>query len=173
MTLRIIAGKYKGRLLKTPKGPKTRPTLAKLREAVFNICQHEISGARFLDLFAGSGAMGIEALSRGASHATFVENDRQALRCIAENIKTLQLESQTTVVRSLKTLTSSFDIVYLDPPYETPIAPIIDELFPLLAPNALLFIEERSTSHPSAPLSQLQHLDTRRFGIALLHQYKK
>lgn len=85
MTLRVIAGKYKGRSLKTPKATSTRPTQGMLREAVFNICQNEIEGAFFLDLFAGSGAMGFEAISRGAMKATLVEQNRQAQLCIKEN----------------------------------------------------------------------------------------
>ncbi len=113
MSLRIIGGKYKGRVLKAPKGSATRPTHGMLRESVFNICQNEIAGARFLDLFAGSGAMGLEALSRGASHITLVENDRHALASIRENIAVLQAASQTTVIagqakRVLKQLSFPF-----------------------------------------------------------------
>ena len=91
MTLRIIGGKFKGRLIKTPKGEKTRPTSAILRKAVFDICQNQITDARFLDLFAGSGAMGLEALSRGASHATFVERDKHSVSCLKENLALLNL----------------------------------------------------------------------------------
>jgi 16S rRNA (guanine(966)-N(2))-methyltransferase RsmD len=152
-----------------------------LRESVFNICQNEIAGARFLDLFAGSGAMGLEALSRGAAHITLVENDRQALSTIRENIAALQAASQTTLIagqamRALKHLASPFDIIYIDPPYETPILPFIEELLArnLIETSGILFIEERSGSH--APISldvpELSKIGSRQFGEALLHQYR-
>jgi 16S rRNA (guanine(966)-N(2))-methyltransferase RsmD len=181
MTLRIVAGKFKGRTLKAPKTNSTRPTQGMLREAVFNICQMEVPDARFLDLFAGSGAMGLEALSRGASHATFVEQNRQAATCIRENIATLELDAQSTVIpadaaRAIAILakqSAQFDIVYIDPPYDTPFP--VDTLLPILAPNALIFLEERHNPKkphiiPSFP--KLPHKDTRRFGIALLTTFR-
>lgn len=180
MTLRIIAGTFKGRLLKAPKGPSTRPTQGMLREAVFNICQNEIPNARFLDLFAGSGAMGLEALSRGASHATLVEQNRHAAACIKENIATLQLQPQTTLIptdvtRAIALLakqSAQFDIIYIDPPYDTPFD--LEPLIPLLAPNATLFLEERHNPkkpHQPPESPHLQLKDTRRFGIALLSTF--
>lgn len=182
MTLRIIAGSFKGRLLKAPKGPSTRPTQGVLREAVFNICQQDIANARFLDLFAGSGAMGLEALSRGAAHATFVEQNRNAIACIKENIALLHVEAQTILLPSnanqalalLAKQNALFDIAYIDPPYDKPIS--LTPLIPLLAPCALLFLEERHNPKkphqpPSHPALHLQ--DTRRFGIALLSIYSR
>lgn len=177
MSLKIIAGAFKGRPLKAPKGPSTRPTQGMLREAVFNICQNEIEGARFLDLYAGSGAMALEALSRGASQATLVEQNRNAITCIKENIASLGLGSQahlipTNAERAMTLLTkqeTQFDIIYIDPPYDTPL--ILEPLIPLLAPGGLLFIEERhNPKKPHVPYHSphLQYKDTRRFGIALL-----
>lgn len=181
MTLRIVAGKFKGRTLKAPKSNSTRPTQGMLREAVFNICQMEVPDTRFLDLFAGSGAMGLEALSRGASHSTFVEQNRQAAACIRENIATLELEAQTTIIptdatRAIAILTkqsAQFDIVYIDPPYDTPFP--VDTLLPILAPNALIFLEERHNpkkAHTIPSFPKLIHKDTRRFGIALLTTFR-
>ena len=180
MSLRIIAGQFKGRSLRAPKGPSTRPTQSMLRESVFNICQHEIQGARFLDLFAGSGAMGLEALSRGALHATFVESDRRAIASIRENIATLQVASETTLITSnaeqaLKHLFSPFHIIYVDPPYDKPVVPYIKELLDrnLIAPDGILFIEERNRPNPpSLHFPELILISTRRFGEALLHQYR-
>lgn len=180
MTLRLIAGAFKGRLLKTPKGPSTRPTQGMLREAVFNICQNEIGGARFLDLFAGSGAMALEALSRGAAHATLVEQNREAISCIKENIGALKVESQTTLIPTdaakalsiLEKQSAPFNIVYIDPPYDKPLA--LAPLIPLLAPDALVFIEERfdpKKPHKPFEIPHLQLRDTRRFGIALLSTF--
>lgn len=181
MTLRIIAGAYKGRLLKTPKGPSTRPTQGMLREAVFNICQSEIEGARFLDLFAGSGAMAFEALSRGASHATLVEENRNAIACIKENLSLLKAEGRAALLpvkaaRALQILSKDrFTIVYIDPPYGTPTDPLLDAILPLLSPNALVFLEERyipkSQKRPYEPPS-LALQSSRHFGDALLHEYR-
>lgn len=175
MTLRIIAGAFKGRLLKTPKGSSTRPTQGMLREAVFNMCQQEIPGSRFLDLYAGSGAMGLEALSRGATQAIFIEAHRMAAACIQENIKTLKMESQAKILsmdasRAVPLLTkqgAQFDIVYVDPPYDIPFD--LESVIPLLAPGAILFFEGRGKQSPAPPRLTLK--DTRRFGIAILSTY--
>ena len=174
MTLRIIAGAFKGRRLKTPKGASTRPTQGIVREAVFNICQTEIEGSRFLDLYAGSGAMGFEALSRGAAKATFVEADRTAAACIKENIAELHVASQATLLpvsasRAIHLLQGDqFDIVYVDPPYDTPFE--LETLAPLLAPHAVLFFEgRRNTKIRDAPHLSLK--DTRHFGIAILFTF--
>ncbi len=175
--MRIIAGNFKGRLLKAPKSTSTRPTQGMLREAIFNICQNEVSNARFLDLFAGSGAMGLEALSRGASHATFVEQNRQAVQCIKENITALKLEKSSLLIpfdasralHSLAKQSAQFDIVYVDPPYDTPFDFL--PLVPLTAPNGILFFEERHNpkkAHQPLELPGLELKDTRRFGVALL-----
>ena len=180
MSLRIIGGSFKGRILKTPKGPSTRPTQGMLRESVFNICQNEIAGARFLDLFAGSGAMGFEALSRGASHATMIESNRSALSTIRENIALLQVASQTTVIpfdalQAMKRLPSPFEVIYVDPPYSKPSFAYIEALLTrnLLAPNGTLFLEERKSAQPIAPsFPELILIGTRRFGEAILHQYR-
>jgi len=151
-----------------------------LRESVFNICQNAIEGGRFLDLFAGSGAMGLEALSRGAAHATFVEQDRNAISAIRENIASLQVASKISLMTcsakvAIQRLESPFDIVYVDPPYDLPAAQLIEELLSrkLLAPDAILFIEERNRAQASPPsFSGLAWIDSRRFGEALLHQYR-
>ncbi len=178
MTLRIISGIYKGRSLKTPKSLTTRPTQSVLREAVFNICQNEIQGARFLDLFAGSGAMGLEALSRGASHVTFVEQNRNALACIRDNIAHLEASSLSSLIpynaeRAIAILTKQgalFDIIYVDPPYDLFFP--IESLAVLLAPHALLFVEERAHSKKTPiDLPSLQIRNSRRFAAAQLITY--
>ncbi len=124
--MRIIGGEFSSRTIQTPKGQSTRPTLDAVREMIFNSLQRRVDGARFLDLFAGSGAMGIEALSRGATHATFVDSHPAALRCIRSNLKSLGIESakaQVLPIRALQALKilakelSPFDLIYLDPPY--------------------------------------------------------
>ena len=178
MTLRIIAGQFKGHPLKTPKGLSTKPTQEVLREAVFNICQNRIEGANFLDVYAGSGAMAFEAISRGASHAVLIENNKIAIACIKENKKILQIDIQVEVITadaisSVKRITRKFDIVYIDPPYETPTAPLVEQLLKsqLLKPHAILFIEERNIKSKAAAFPSLILKNSRRFGVALLHQY--
>ena len=178
MTLRIVGGLFRGRILKSPKGPQTRPTTSMLREAVFNICAGWVQNARFLDLFAGSGAMGFEALSRGASFATFVEKDGRTAAIIRENASLLQVEPQVQILaldakRALSQLMSSYDLIYIDPPYEKEVPEVFDLILKrnLLAPQGLLFLEERFQSKkPSHP--PLELIDSRRYGIAHLHQFR-
>ena len=178
MTLRIIGGIFKGRTLKTPKGNATRPTQTMLREAVFNICQNMIEGIHFLDIYAGSGSLGFEAMSRGASHVTFIEKNKGAVQCIRENIGNLKIEAQTEIISgdaisSFKRIKRKFDIVYIDPPYETPLSPILEALLKaqILQEGALRFIEERSTKTPPPNFPELTLKSSRRFGDALLHTY--
>jgi 16S rRNA (guanine966-N2)-methyltransferase len=179
MTLRIIAGQFKGRLLKTPKSSSTRPTQGMLREAVFNICQNQIEGAHFLDLYAGSGAMAFEAISRGASHATLIEKNRIAAGCIKENMANLKVEDKIELIIAdvgsvLKKLTTLFDIIYIDPPYDTVLEPLAEQLIKahLMKEGALLFVEMRSTNSEKFQLKDLTWKSSRRFGSALLHQYQ-
>jgi len=119
--MRIIAGKAKGRKLRSVPGPGTRPMTNRAKSALFNILGQDVVNARFLDLFAGTGQVGIEALSRGASHATFVEMGPAALRTIYNNLRQTQLEANTQVVRNdvfkyLLRLPQPYDYVYIAPP---------------------------------------------------------
>jgi len=121
--LRVIAGDKKGRRLITPEGLDTRPTGDKVKEALFSIIQFELEGASFLDLFAGSGQMGIEALSRGADRAVFVDNGKRAIECIRANIKALSLDSKSEIRQLdaqsfISSCSEKFDIIFLDPPYK-------------------------------------------------------
>jgi 16S rRNA (guanine(966)-N(2))-methyltransferase RsmD len=119
--MRIIAGEFRSRRLKSIPGAATRPTPDRLRETLFDILAPCIAGATFLDAYAGTGAVGIEALSRGAAHAFFLESHRKALEAIRQNLASLGVEARATVVAGpvLVTLPEySADIVFLDPPYE-------------------------------------------------------
>ena len=120
--MRVITGKARGITLKTPEGMQTRPTTDRVKEAMFSIIQFEVPGARVLDLFGGSGQLGIEALSRGAKSAVFVDATENACKLIRENLKRTKLEQEGRVVRSdyldyLKRCRETFDIILLDPPY--------------------------------------------------------
>ena len=120
--MRVITGKARGIQLKTPEGLTTRPTADRVKEALFSIIQFEIPGARVLDLFGGTGQLGIEALSRGAKSAVFVDAGEPACRLIKENLKRTKLEADAKVIRSdyleyLKRCKETFDIILLDPPY--------------------------------------------------------
>ena len=132
--MRVIAGDKKGRRLVTPEGLDTRPTSDKVKEALFSIIQFELAGAHFLDLFAGSGQMGIEALSRGAERATFVDMGRRPIECIKENLRVLDLLGSAEVYAQnvndfVSFCSKKFDIVFMDPPYsDNLIVPILDRV---------------------------------------------
>src|SRR5512132_75419 len=124
--MRIIAGALKGRRLATPKGDTTRPTADQVRIALMDTLMPRLPGARFLDLFAGAGGVGLEALSRGAARAVFVEQDAGAVTALQLNVATLRVKSATRVlradaVRALNRLAADgerFDLIFLDPPYD-------------------------------------------------------
>lgn len=134
--MRVISGKARGVKLKTPMGQNTRPTADRVKEAMFSILQFELPGTRVLDLFGGTGQLGIEAISRGAKEAVFVDQSEQACKLIRENLRLARMEQEGKVVRSdyltfLKNTKQRFDIILLDPPYA--------EVF---LENALNFITE-------------------------------
>lgn len=125
--MRIAGGDWRGRNLRVPSGDAVRPTQDRVREALFSMLQFELAGARVLDLFAGSGSVGLEALSRGAAHATFVEMAPRHLTCLQGNIADVKAGPRTQVIRAdvyqwlaafPVSETASFDIAYADPPYE-------------------------------------------------------
>ncbi len=122
--MRIIAGRARSLPLKTPEGMDTRPTTDKIKETLFNILQMDIPGCYFLDLFAGSGQIGLEALSRGAEYAVFIENSRKAAKCIEDNITFTRFTENSRllvadIISGLRTIEGQycFDLVFMDPPY--------------------------------------------------------
>ncbi len=122
--MRVIAGSARRLLLVTPAGIDTRPTQDRIKETLFNMIQNEVPGSVFVDLFAGSGSIGIEALSRGAKHAYFAENANDPYKCILKNLHTTHFEDQATVMKQDVTLAlrnineKEADIIFIDPPYE-------------------------------------------------------
>jgi len=169
--MRIIAGTHRGARIAAPNGIATRPTGDRVREAAFNLIG-PVDGAAVLDLFAGSGAFGLEALSRGAASATFVEHDRAACRTISENLEKLQLTGARVVcadaVWTLRQETRSYDLVLVDPPYEQweELEPRLAARLPrILAPDGLLVVETSSRTEPSLPFA---YRTGRRYGSARL-----
>ena len=171
--MRIIAGSRRGARISAPRGRAvTRPTGDRVREAVFSLVG-PVDGAAVLDLFAGSGAMGLEALSRGAASAVFVEHDRQACRVIERNLARLRLEGATVLCTDARTALAReaaegrrYDLVLVDPPYEmfsqlqTALAA---SLPPLLAENGIAVIETAAHLEPELPLPKRT---SRRYGAA-------
>jgi 16S rRNA (guanine966-N2)-methyltransferase len=151
--LRIIAGQYKGRNLKSPPSLETRPTSDRLRETLFNVIAPRIRGARFLDLCAGSGAVGIEALSRGAAHTTFVDRSRSMRGLIEANLDLCRVPDDKVMVatsdalaflrKAVKRKLQAWNIVFFDPPYADDYLGVMDALgtSELLVPSALLVVE--------------------------------
>jgi 16S rRNA (guanine966-N2)-methyltransferase len=162
--IRIIAGDFKGRRLKTPAGDAVRPTADRVREAWFSILQRSVRGARVLDLYAGSGALGLEALSRGAVTADFVEVNRVALAALKANIKTLHVDDRTGVHRldalrfTEKLHPGQYDVAFADPPYASEQAPA--RLVALFRLNA--FARIFSIEHPAD--QPIPGDDTRHYG---------
>lgn len=146
--IRVIGGEFRRRLLETPPGMGTRPMPDRLREALFNILAPRIEGTVVVDAYAGSGAVGIEALSRGASHAIFVEKNRLAARLIQKNLKTLGIENRAAVIQA--SVASQMDklrcdILFVDPPY--PLAEEYDRVLSHLDPPPALVIAQHSVHH--------------------------
>ncbi len=153
--MRIITGTARGTRLDAPEGIHTRPTSERAKQGVFNILQFEIRGRRVLDLFAGSGQMGLEALSRGAASAVFADADPQAVKVLKSNIKKTHVEEKSTVFEGdyktvLRTLSSQtpFDLIFLDPPYHSDMlssALTLLRKYHLIAPHAYLICETDGT----------------------------
>lgn len=170
--MRIIAGEWRGRRLAAPAGRRTRPTTDRAREAWMSIVSPSLVGARVLDLFAGSGALGLEALSRGAASATFVEDDPRALAALRKNVEALGAQSRVAVIRTdavkfVRTLDAgAFDVAFADPPYERGLATAIAERWLATAFARILGLEHS----PREPLPGSD--DTRRYGDTAITFYR-
>jgi 16S rRNA (guanine966-N2)-methyltransferase len=160
--IRIIAGALKGRRLDTPDWPGLRPTSDRLRETLFNVLSPRIQGARVLDAFAGTGAVGIEALSRGAAHVTFVEEDRRAVRLIEANLEHCGVKDRYAIIRAgfagaVRNLEQPFDLLFLDPPYgQATLTGSLEQAAALVGPGSLLVIEHARRDDAPAELAGLR-----------------
>ena len=177
MSVRIISGEFGSRKIETPEGKTTHPMSERIRNALFNSLGASVEGARVLDAFAGSGSVGIEALSRGASHATFVERDRTAQNVIAQNIALLGIEDRTKLIRaSVAAWVSTyegekFDLIFVDPPYNDPQFSTAMEISGLLKPGALMVLSRPGRSEsPTKP--GVVVVDNRSYGDAALTYFR-
>ncbi len=185
--MRIIAGQLKGRRLRAPKGDDVRPTSDKVKGALFNILGLRIEGARVIDLFAGTGAVGIEAVSRGAAHALFVEADPTARAALKANLAACGVSEEDTdvwttggvagLISHLKRHPEfMYDLVFADPPYHRPetfrlLRPFLAGLG--LAPGGWLVIERFHAMDPPPPVAPVSHLRSYRYGETVLDVYAK
>jgi 16S rRNA (guanine966-N2)-methyltransferase len=184
--MRIIAGKYRGRKLKSPPSLQTRPTSDRLRETLFNILAPRIKGARFLDLCAGSGAVGIEALSRGAAHVTFVDRSRKMYALIETNLKSLSVSDDEIEVVSrealefLKRRTTkeavAFDTIFFDPPYSMDYEAVLDCLSEhatrMLAEGGIMIVEHHRKKDLKEEIGGLQRHRMLKQGDSCLSFYE-
>ena len=172
--MRVISGRFRGHRLKAPPGRDVRPTLDRIRESIFDLTRVRPSGARVLDLFAGTGALGIEALSRGADHVTFVERDPRAARVIEENLAHVHAEPalwrllRMPVESALGLLSPPFDLVLADPPYRLGLGPrLLQDLGTrpaLLTPEAVVVLETELGALPFDQTHGLVGTFRRRYG---------
>jgi len=185
--MRIIAGEFRSRILAAPRGMETRPTSDRLRETLFNILGPRVDGSRFADLYAGSGAVGIEAISRGALHVHFAENALPAIAAIRDNLKLLKITKNFMLheraalgaLERLKEQGSAQDIVFLDPPYEA--EKEYDQILRmlggaaherLLAPNAIVVAEHAKRTPLAEKYGSLQRTRELKQGDAALSFYQ-
>lgn len=183
--MRVIAGAYKGRGLRTVSGLDVRPTSDRLRETVFNILFDKVEGARFLDICSGSGAMAVEALSRGAASATMIEASSRAVRVIRENLRHCAVEPERARVLAqdallaLKTLIRKevcYDVIYFDPPYKSHLYRSVIELIAggdLMAKDGLLMVEHSSRAEMPEELGGLRRYRVVRQGESAVSFYER
>lgn len=177
--MRIIGGSARGRRLVAPKGRATRPTSDRVRQSVFDVLGQRTDGLAVLDLFAGTGALGLEAVSRGAARATLVENEKAALEALEKNVRALGFEDRARVVRgdalSLATLRGPFDLVLADPPYAVGGTPVVQALAAsppgLLVEGARIVIEHARREILPEREGALERDDQRRYGDTMVSFY--
>ena len=179
--MRVITGKARGIVLKTPEGMTTRPTADRVKEALFSIIQFDVLNANVLDLFAGTGQLGIEAISRNAKSAVFVDAQEQACKLVNENLKKTKLDSYARVVRSdyavfLKNCQQKFDIIFLDPPYaekflENSLKTISE--IDILRDGGIIICEKTADKQLDAEIPGLSLQKEYRYGSSSLVLYRK
>lgn len=176
--MRIITGTKRGMRLKTLPGQVTRPTAAKVKEAVFSTIQFEIENAEFLDLYAGSAQMGIEALSRGALSCVFVENSRECAKNIRDNLEHCDFLRKSKIVindvfKYLKTSQNKFDIVFADPPYKNIVGEkLLDAIIPHVNSNGVIIIECDAHNKDIAKIGDFELHSTKKYAKTKICMYR-
>lgn len=179
--VRVTGGMARGRRLEGPRGIRIRPTSDRVREALFDILGPRVRGCRFLDAYAGTGAVGVEALSRGARHVVFIERNRRALELIEANLSLGPWKDRNEVVPSdvaiaiprLARCGTRFSIAFLDPPYDDREAGVVPSLGEILLPGGILVIEHRTGAIPAAPETRFRPGRSYRYGdttLTVLHR---
>jgi len=179
--MRIISGSERGRRLKTPEGEHTRPTAEKVKEALFSIIQFEIEGRRVLDLFAGSGQLGLEALSRGARECVFVDNDKAAMQLIRDNAEKCRFTDkskffQTDYTTALKRPGEKYDIIIIDPPYKSGFHKKALELisgFDILSINGIIIVETEVETELPESIGAISKLREYQYSRTKLTTYRR
>ena len=174
--MRIISGKHKGKKLKSFDGFDVRPTSDRAREALFSMLMTKVIGSNFLDLCSGTGAIGLEAISRGASEVTFVDNSKESLKICDFNLKSIKESADlifSDAISFLKSTSKTFDIIFFDPPYIfddfTSVLKVIYDKN-LLKENGLI-IYEHKLDKPSLEVENFKLINTKKYGIAILNFY--
>lgn len=178
--MRVIAGTFKGRRLAAPRWAGLRPTSDRVRETLFNLLAPRIAGARLLDGYAGTGAVGIEALSRGATHVTFVERDPRAVALIETNLRRCGIGGGYAIIRGdfvraarTSRLGGPFDLIFLDPPYTVPeLDPIVSAAAGCLAEHGLLVLERAVRRAAASSVGPLERVRTVVMGDTALELYQ-
>ncbi|MBL8917474.1 MAG: 16S rRNA (guanine(966)-N(2))-methyltransferase RsmD [Myxococcaceae bacterium] len=180
--MRIVAGSARGRTLKTPRGSDvTRPTADRVRETIFNVLGQTCDGLRVLDLFAGTGALGLEALSRGAAQAVLVDSGREAVGLCRENVKALGFEARarviaapvTKAVEQLATEGGRFELVFSDPPYAARAGvEVLTAIEPLVTAEGVAVIEHGADEALPEQVGRWQRLDERAFGATVVSIFR-
>ncbi len=180
-SIRVIAGKYGGRKLDAPKpnNTRTKPMGERIRNALFNRIGGEVRGAHVLDVFAGTGAVGFEALSRGAAHVTFIERDKIAQNILRKNMVSLGVESDVTLVCSSVSVwlesgqAENYDIIFADPPYHDTQFSTVSKLLSLLKPGALMVLSHPGRGEFPNLTKEIVVVDNRSYGNAFLTSFRR
>lgn len=175
--MRIISGKNRGRQLKTLEGMNTRPTADRVKESLFNIIYAKVLDAKVLDLFAGSGALGLEAISRGAKSCVFVDSSKEAMAVIKKNIELCGAKDKAEIrnmdyelaMKKSLAVNETFDLIFVDPPYGKDISEnVLNKIEPLLADSGTLIIETDEKDFLSDKVGSLVKTDVRRYGRTVI-----
>ena len=180
-SIRVIAGRFGGRLLDAPKdnNTRTKPMGERIRNAMFNSIGNEINGAQVLDAFAGTGAVGLEALSRGAARVTFIERDKIAQKILSNNVSSLGVQNEAKIISAPVNSwiesggAGKYDIIFADPPYKNPQFSTVSKLFGLLKPGGLMVLSHPGRGEEPNLGNEIVVVDNRSYGNAYLTSFRR